>query len=373
MDVTTDGIGGKEANAKAAQVFQKHWFCVAMSPSGNILKLDADSPTEFLPMLQQSVVAWVDYVIDEFDDKHVSAAASQFGFSARIVSSVCGDSPLNYQDFDTELGLRLPCIQVRGLEVTRYPLLILMNKNLVLTIHQTTVDRRFIRLRRYSDTFVRKIPLDAPPEDKLTLLMIRIIDANNDSNFGHLREIEDRGDELNSDLMQPTTPRDLLGPKIYAMKHALITYLDGLWHTVDVLHALRYGDALLITDSMPLLEKLGALGANVNGQIGLAEHMSEVLASGLEVLQTIYNNQLQMVNNRLSLVITYLTIVGTAFLVPNTIATIMGSGAFDLTPDDRGWYITLMVLSTIVSTLLAYLWVKKAGWLPKRTDADTKP
>jgi len=43
-------------------------------------------------------------------------------------------------------------------------------------------------------------------------------------------------------------------------------------------------------------------------------------------MQSIYNNQLQSMNNRFALVTAYLTVLGTAFLVPNTIATIAGSG-----------------------------------------------
>ena len=103
------------------------------------------------------------------------------------------------------------------------------------------------------------------------------------------------------------------------MKHALITYMNALWDSVDVLHALRYGDAELITNEDKILDMISVMTDEVKSQIGLAEHMSEVLASGLEVMQTIYNNQLQTINNRFSLVITYLTIVGTAVLVPNTI------------------------------------------------------
>ena len=91
--------------------------------------------------------------------------------------------------------------------------------------------------------------------------------------------------------------------------------------------------------------------------------MSEVIASGLEVMQTIYNNQLQTLNNRLALVITYLTIVGTAILVPNTLATMFGSSVFDIGPGDLWWYLVLMVLSTALATFLVYWWLKKRGWV----------
>jgi len=70
--------------------------------------------------------------------------------------------------------------------------------------------------------------------------------------------------------------------------------MNALWESVDVLHALRYGDAELITNDDKLLDMLIVMTDEVKSQIGLAEHMSEVLASGLEVMQTIYNNQLQM-------------------------------------------------------------------------------
>ena len=168
--------------------------------------------------------------------------------------------------------------------------------------------------------------------------------------------------------MDPKTPRALLGPQIYNMKHALITYLDALWETVDVLHDLRYGDAELLTNETSLLNRLGYLADDVSRQIGLAEHMSEVLASGLEVLQSIYNNQLQAMNNRIALLMTYLTVLGTAVLVPNTLATVFSNSAFAMGPQDLGWYVTLLVLSTVVSTVLAFVWVKKSGFIPRKMD-----
>ncbi|MDD1717290.1 MAG: CorA family divalent cation transporter, partial [Methanoregulaceae archaeon] len=98
---------------------------------------------------------------------------------------------------------------------------------------------------------------------------------------------------------------------------------------------------------------------------GLAEHMSEVLASGLEVLQSIYNNQLQVLNNRLALLVGYLTIIGTALLVPNTIATVAGNMMFQFTPRDQNWYLSIIIGSTIVATILSWWIVKKKGLLPR--------
>jgi len=365
MEKSESNEKAPKIEASQTEAFQKPWFCVALSSSGTIFKTDAESPADFLDVLEDSVIAWIDRWTDDFD-KDAPVAAAQLGFSDPLIASLTGDSHLTYQDFDTEMGIKLPSIQVRQFEVEAHPLLILLRKNFVLSVHPLSVDRRFTRLRRYSEIILKKIPVDASAEDKLTMLLIRIIDESNQRNFEHLRQIEEHGDELNKDMMSPKTPRDKLGPEIYNMKHALITYLDALWQTVDVLHALRYGDAELMTDNQRLLYRMSLLAEDVNRQIALAEHMSDVLASGLEVLQTIYNNQLQALNNRMAMVMTYMTIIGTAVLVPNTLATILGNSAFEMGPEDVGWYWGLLVGSTVVATALAYWWMKRRGWLPKK-------
>ncbi len=357
----------KPALPNEAGSFQKHWFCAAQTASGKIFKQDAESPAGFCEVLADSPIAWVDYTTESFE-KDAVAAAQQLGFSPALINSLIGESHSNYQDFDTEMGLRIPSIQVGKLEVTTRPLILLLRKNFVLTVHPLSLDRRFMRLRRYSDTVLKKIPAEVCAEDKLTLLLMRIIDENNERNFEHLRQIEERGDVLSESLVNPQTPRTTLGAQIYHMKHDLLVYLDGLWETMDVLYALRYGDAEVMTNDTKLLERMGLLIADVNRQIGLSEHMSEVLASGLEVLQSIYNNQLQALNNRLAMVMTWLTILGTAVLVPNTLATVFGNSAFNMDSGDIWWYAGLLVGSTVLATGLAYFWIKKMGWLPKRPD-----
>jgi magnesium transporter len=350
-----------------AEGYPKQWFCVAVAPDGSIFKGDAESPAQFVDIVGKSVIAWIDYWTDNYD-RDAALAAATLGFSDALVSSLTVESRTTYQDFDTEMGMRLPSVQVHQFQVEPYPLLMLMRRSFILTIHPLNVDRRFHRMRRYADTFIRKIRVDAPPEDKLTLLLLRLIDETNERNFEHLRQVEELGESLNKDMTDPNTPRQELGPKIYDMKHALITYLDALWETNDVLHALRYGDAELITDNPRLLYRLTLLSEDVNRQIGLAEHLSEVLASGLEVLQSIYNNQLQIMNNRMALIMTYLTVLGTAVLVPNTLATVFGSSAFNLQSNDIGWYVTMLVGSTVLATGLSYLWVKKSGMMPKKVE-----
>jgi magnesium transporter len=131
-------------------------------------------------------------------------------------------------------------------------------------------------------------------------------------------------------------------------------------------NSLRYGDAEVVTDDPKIIARISMLSSDINQQIGLSEHMSEVLASGLEVLQSIYNNQLQILNNRLAWLATWLAIVGTALLVPNTLATIYGTPLGDYVSHEFMLY--SMVLGTILSGLLVFVVLKWKNWMPKNED-----
>jgi magnesium transporter len=357
---------GSNGHANGSEKSEDRGFCAILYNNGKTDHKESNTVKNLCPPAKGSSVAWIDYVVYDPEDE-VLKVALELGFTDQLVKNIVKSPHSGYEDFTNEVGIRLPAMRVDGFEVDVDPLFIFIKSNLILTIH-TRETKRFFRVRRYAETLLRKLPAKALLNDKITLLLIRIIDENNARNFDHLREIEEQGDRMSKDLSDPKTPRQILGPKIYQMKHALIVYLGGLWATVDALNSIRYGDADLLTDNPKILDRLGGLVGEVHSQIGLAEHLSEVLASGLEVLQSIYNNQLQVLNNRLALLVSYLTIIGTALLVPNTIATVAGNNMFAFTKDDIGWYLTLIVVSTIIATAVAWYVLKKVNLLPSRPD-----
>ncbi|MCX9081495.1 MAG: hypothetical protein OIN83_04800 [Candidatus Methanoperedens sp.] len=341
----------------------KQAFCVALPVSGGRpLKLLGENPHDFIPFLKDSSVAWLNFPVKDIK-KDAEIIAMSLGFSSSLVPTLLSSYLSAYEDRDTEMGLMLPAVNVKKFDVLISPLLMLIRKDLIVTIHEDNVTR-LIRLSRYADAFMRKIKPNLMLEDKLTIILTRLIDENINRNFDHLRQIEAQGDELSKILTDPLMPRGMIAPEIHNMKHALISYMDTLWATLDVVNSLRHGDAELMTDSPKLLARMGILSDDVNRHIALSEHMSDVLASGLEVLQSIYNNQLQILNNRMALVMTWLTILGTAVLVPNTIATVFGNSAFNMGPEDRGWYLILIILSTVIATWSSYWFFKKKGLMP---------
>jgi magnesium transporter len=68
--------------------------------------------------------------------------------------------------------------------------------------------------------------------------------------------------------MDQHTDKGQLGPKIYEMKHALIVYMNALWESVDVLQAIRYGDAELLTDDEKMLNFVSIMVDQVKSQLG---------------------------------------------------------------------------------------------------------
>ncbi|MCX8197184.1 MAG: CorA family divalent cation transporter [Candidatus Micrarchaeota archaeon] len=342
-------------------------FGVYQTASGKIFCQQSREISELAKKAKTSILSWIDYLVDDMA-VDLPKVATAFGFSETLVKSLIKEPRSGYEDIGSEMGILLPAITVSGFDVKLNPLVILINKNTILTLHTTEV-KRFFRVRRYAETLFRKIPKNMLPADRRTLLLIRILDENNSRNFNHLLEIEEHGDRLSAQLADTASSRKTLGSQIYLMKHALVTYLAGLWATVDALNSIRYGDADLLTDDPHLLNRITGLISEVHSHIGLAEHLSEVLASGLEVLQSLYNNQLQILNNKLSMVVAYLTIIGTAVLVPNTLGTVLGP-PFSWTEQDIGWYSALMIGSTVISTIISWVAIDKLGFLPKSPEGD---
>ena len=345
-------------------------FYVSLLETGESIRSEYSTIDDLKPVLEKSKLIWINYTTDDIRNKGPEMARA-LGFTQGLVARLMErEQQSEYEDNDVDLGLLVPAVYVVNMEVKITPLIILIRKGIILTIAGREVIR-LVRFSRYATTFFRKIPKKAQWNDTLTLALIRILDENNDRNFDHLREIESQADELSKDLMDPKTPRTKIGPAIYEMKHALIVYMNALWDTLDVINNLRYGDAEVMTDDQKILDRITMLSSDINQQLSLSEHMSEVLASGLEVLQTIYNNQLQMLNNRLAYLATWLAIIGTAVLVPNTLATVYGIGVVSDEISHQlgsGFILTSLIATSLISGLLVFLILRWKRWMPKNEE-----
>ncbi|HVP94353.1 MAG TPA: CorA family divalent cation transporter [Methanoregulaceae archaeon] len=329
-------------------------FCVILREGGKTERVTNTSPGEYINAIRDASVAWVDFTVKDLEQE-IEGIGISMGFQRIPYQKLLSGFYSSYEDYDTELGIMLPAVSMTENDMAVHPIIILIRGNFIVTIHQEGINR-LLKFSRYAQPFLKKIVAENTP-DRLTLVLERIIDENNDRNFEYLRGIEAHGDSISKSLIEENISKKQIAQDIYTMKHVLINYLNVLWATKDVIESLRYGDSDLITDDEHLLGRIGILSDNLDRHIELSEQMSHVLASGLEVMQSIYNNQLQSLNNRFALVTAYLTVLGTAFLVPNTIATIAGSGIMGGTMAAQWWYLPLLIVSTIVATATSFLWV----------------
>ena len=398
-------------------------LCVTLSKSVT-QSMRSNHIEDFFPSIKRASIAWVDTKVEDLQ-KEAIEIATKVGFSQEIVKQLLTRSTNGsrfqggYYDFDTELGLLFPIIYIKGFDATVSPLLIFLKKGMILTIRKSET-HIFHNIHRYAEIYLKRLPQNLHPVDWLTLMLIRIIDENNERNFEQLQKIEEGSEDLTKELKCDSIPRSDIGDQIVQMKHALIFYLSSLWETSDTLNSLRNGDADLISDEAQVLDKISILVREVRDQLSMAEHHSEILASGLECFQSIHNNQLQeknnllqdknnkladlnnklqeknnllqeknnklqeynnrltllnnrltVLNNRITLLGGFLAILSAGFIVPNTIATVMSqTNIFLFSPADMGWYLALILTSTVVTTILVWLWVKRKGLLPKTSEEN---
>jgi len=331
------------------------FICVTIPPSPfKIAKVTSADPEDLTGIAKEGVLTWIDYIADNYDEE-LRTVGCKFGFSEQMIRRLIIDSCGAYEDNDTELGLVVPAIQIKALDVDVRPIAILVGKNLIITIHERNITR-LVQFSRYADTWISKLPVQMPTCDKLTLVLSRIIGVNNDRNFEQLRQIEGKADDISRSLLDPTVHYMETGRYIYEVKHSLIIYLNAMWRSLDLINRLRYGDAEIISDNPKVLQNISNLAMSVTKHISLSEHMSEVLVSGTTVLQTLHNNQLLVINNRLLLVTTWMTIIGTMVLVPNTLATII-SYMYTVPEEHFLWTVALILASTVACTWEAYYWI----------------
>ncbi len=84
-------------------------------------------------------------------------------------------------------------------------------------------------------------------------------------------------------------------------------------------------------------------------QSQMAENVLEVIATGINVIQT-------ETSNKLTKLIVWLTVAATAGLVPNTIATIFGIPGLEIS---WTWVIPILLVSTLISAVVTYRWTKQ--------------
>jgi magnesium transporter len=337
---------------------------VSVQSSGSITKHYDIVMSKAVNMVELGTFTWVDHTASDIED--AAEVAKGFGFSKALMDSLKTDKLSEYVDLETELGLRIPSVRVERPEPEIEPTYFLVKDNLILTIHGVAASH-LVQFSRYADSILRKMSPTQTLSEKRTIFLIRLLDENCNDHFDQLRFIEDHADLVGYELSEMTIHIKDVGKRIFQVKHTTIVYLSTLWHLLDVINSLRFGDAELIDNNQKILGKLNLMSEDVCRQVELSENMSDVLVSGIGVLQALYNNQLLMINNRMILAFTWMTVLGTALLVPNTLATIFGF-VIGLDFGMMLWSVLVIIMATASMSGLVYWWTKSWTVVPRSPD-----
>lgn len=304
-----------------------------------------------------SYVTWVNCPVEDMKKNGVEVA-THFGFTADMMERLLRGRYSSFVDNDTEFGMMLPAIVMDGTKVDTHEVFILIRDGLLLSIHDRHVTR-FARFIRYAEVFIKKIHPDWPKMDQLTLILVRLIDENNRRNFISLKGMTSEVDNLQRAFANERLGIAKIGDKIQRVRHTLVKLLSVLWENYDVMRVLQQGDVQLLSTRPELLDRLNKIMKENSTYIQLGENLANIIGSGVEAIQDYYQIRLIRLNNVLSFTMTWLGILGTIFLVPNTIATAMASTTYDLRPEDWWWYTLLLVGSTLISTYLTYKVIRR--------------
>jgi len=299
--------------------------------------------------LKEFSMSWIEFVVDD-----VSSDAEEIVSKLKIQldsNSVLNGYYSNYEDIGNLLGVTIPLVQIKGGHVSPSPVLIYVSENSIISIHDEGAER-MMNLSASSEGFLKNLPnKEGDLPERLSILLARIIDEISERNYDTLRVLVERAQSIELELgSEKSVTAKEVSLEMSKIKRAILTFLSAVWATHTTIHSLRYGDAAVLTDRPELLSRFDIVLDDINRQIQLAEQILELLSTGVNVIQT-------QLTNRLSTIILWLTVIGTAVLVPNTLATI-----FAIVPNShllfREMAITI-ILTTIFGSVLSYRAAKR--------------
>ena len=297
-------------------------------------------------------LTWIEVVVDDIVEE-APKILERLDFSMSA-STLLSGYITEYEDAGDTLGIMVPFIFTGESRTQTSPCLIFMKKDLILTIHDD-YGGKITKLYNYSTSLMRKLPQS--PEtwaERQTMLLFRLLDEISETNISVLRSIVERAEQIEIDLAGSRQISRDLSLELSNMKRSVLSFLNAVWATHDVIRNIKYGDPDMISDDDDVLEKFEVVLATLDRQIQMAENVLEVISTGITAINTESSNQLTKL-------IVWLTVAATAVLVPNTLATVFGIPDLHIS---YIWVIPILIIATTISIVITYRWTKQYRVLP---------
>ena len=101
MEATTELI------QKNPETIENHAVCVALLNNGKTLRKTAPSVKDFEEIFGEANLVWVNYWAQNLEIDAMKVA-QELGFTDQLVGAILKGAHSGYEDFDSELALKLP-------------------------------------------------------------------------------------------------------------------------------------------------------------------------------------------------------------------------------------------------------------------------
>ena len=326
----------------------KNLKLAAISKDGTPVKDTIENISGIKSNIEEYSLSWLECVVDDVKTGS-KEIVKELGIPLEP-ASVLGGYYSNYEDAGEVLGITVPLIKFSGGNVNSLSVLIYIAKDKIISIHDEEAEK-LLRLSGFAEGIMKKLPNNKELwADRQTILFARIIDEISERNYDTLRLIVEKAQTLEIEMTDERTMSEDITEEMSNIKRSIITFLTAIWATHTTVHSLRYGDPEMLSDKDEILSRFDIILADLDRQIQLAEQVLQVLATGVNVIQT-------NITNRLSTIILWLTVMGTAVLVPNTLATV-----FAIIPNPSSMFrelLSILLISTLLASAIAYLGAKR--------------
>jgi Mg2+ and Co2+ transporter CorA len=320
-------------------------------------KFFSEDTTKLAKVAEKAEIAWSNCIVDDVR-KDAEAVAAVFKFNINLVKKALEGRYSSFVDNETQVALMLPSIQVKSGQIKIHPVIVLIRPGLILTVQDKDITR-FANFARYAETHLRKMHAVWDRTDRLTWILLRLIDENNERNYTGIKTLAGQIDKLGKLLADQDLGFAKIADATYDLKHNVTFFLSALWENYHTLRILNHGDIQMLSGRPEILDRFTQLIDENAWYIQLGENLTLILGSGAEAMQDYHNIHLVKFNNILTFVTTWLGVLGTMFLVPNTIATAMASSTFQLGTGDAWWYALMLLTATLVSCGTVYYLVQR--------------
>ncbi len=298
--------------------------------------------------------------IDAQGEQEASEALQQLKISEVFRARLFEKSFSRYESFEHFSYIYYRLMSSDSVEAQPVPLSVFMGKDYILTAHLASDIPEKV-FQNFSALVQRK-------RISTSLVLWKLLDFAVTRNGRIIEVIEDAMETMEEDVIAGKFRTE----SIFRLKRALIANNKVAWHGRELVMNFKKGVVSFVDSTHAFLPLYDDLYDDLVYQLDISETLREVLTDSLNIHVSVISNNLNRSIQRLTHVTVVLTVLATAALVPNTVATIFGIPYLPIKADSTysflgaslyPWQIMLLlilILTILPAALLWFYWKRAA-------------